>query len=96
MAGAAALYLQLNPGWKGDDVRNALINEAVPNVIRDAGDGSPNLLLNIQSIGADGTSQYSGSNGSSVLRRTLVTPPPSPYALLMAARYSSSSYKTMT
>ena len=45
VAGAAALYLEANPGASPSTVRNALVNDATPNVVGNAGTGSPNLLL---------------------------------------------------
>ena len=45
VAGAAALYLQANPGASNATVRNALVNNATTNVITGAGSGSPNRLL---------------------------------------------------
>lgn len=45
VAGAAALYLQANPGASNATVRNALVNNATANVITGAGTGSPNRLL---------------------------------------------------
>lgn len=45
VAGAAALYLQANPGASNATVRNALVNNATTNVITGAGTGSPNRLL---------------------------------------------------
>jgi subtilisin family serine protease len=45
VAGAAALYLQANPGASNATVRNALVNNATTNVVTNAGTGSPNRLL---------------------------------------------------
>jgi aqualysin 1 len=45
VAGAAALYLQSNPGASPGTVRNALVNNATTNHISNPGSGSPNLLL---------------------------------------------------
>lgn len=45
VAGAAALYLQANPGASPATVRNALVNNATTNVITGVGTGSPNRLL---------------------------------------------------
>src|ERR1044072_5571485 len=45
VAGAAALYLQANPGASNATVRNALVNNGTTNVITGAGTGSPNRLL---------------------------------------------------
>jgi subtilisin family serine protease len=45
VAGAAALYLQANPGASNATVRNALVNNATANVVTGAGTGSPNRLL---------------------------------------------------
>ncbi len=45
VAGAAALYLQANPGASNATVRNALVNNSTTNVITNAGSGSPNRLL---------------------------------------------------
>lgn len=46
VAGAAALYLQHHPGASPADVANALVGNATPGKINNAGSGSPNLLLN--------------------------------------------------
>jgi subtilisin family serine protease len=45
VAGAAALYLQANPGASNATVRNALVNGSTANVVTGAGTGSPNRLL---------------------------------------------------
>jgi aqualysin 1 len=45
VAGAAALYLQANPGASNATVRNALVNNATTNVLTGIGTGSPNRLL---------------------------------------------------
>jgi aqualysin 1 len=45
VAGAAALYLQANPGASPATVRNALVNNSTTNRITGAGTGSPNRLL---------------------------------------------------
>ena len=45
VAGAAALYLSLNPGSTPEQVSDALISAATTDVITDAGSGSPNRLL---------------------------------------------------
>lgn len=45
VAGAAALYLQLNPGALPAKVRSALIAQATPNLVVSPGTGSPNFLL---------------------------------------------------
>ena len=45
VAGAAALYLQANPGASNATVRNALVNGSTTNRISNVGSGSPNRLL---------------------------------------------------
>ncbi len=45
VAGAAALYLQANPGASNATVRNALVNGSTANVVTNPGTGSPNRLL---------------------------------------------------
>jgi len=45
VAGAAALYLQANPGASNATVRNALVNNSTTNRISNVGTGSPNRLL---------------------------------------------------
>ena len=55
VAGAAALYLQLNPGSKPSDVASALVGNATSGVVGDPGDGSPNQLLYTAFIGGDGS-----------------------------------------
>jgi aqualysin 1 len=45
VCGAAALYLQANSGATPQAVRDALVNGATPNVVTNAGRGSPNKLL---------------------------------------------------
>ena len=45
VAGVAALYKQANPAANPTTIRNALVNNATPNVITNAGTGSPNRLL---------------------------------------------------
>jgi hypothetical protein len=54
VAGAAALYLQTNPGAAPSTVRTALVNAATSGRVSNAGTGSPNLLLYSASIGATG------------------------------------------
>jgi hypothetical protein len=45
VTGVAALYLQQHPGTAPALVRDALVNQATPNVVTNAGSGSPNRLL---------------------------------------------------
>jgi len=45
VAGVAALYKQVNPSASSTTVRNAIVNGATPNVVTNAGTGSPNRLL---------------------------------------------------
>lgn len=45
VAGAAALYKQANPSATPQQVRDALVNNATPNVVINAGRNSPNKLL---------------------------------------------------
>jgi subtilisin family serine protease len=46
VAGAAALYLELNPTWTRANVANALRTHATKGGVGDAGTNSPNLMLN--------------------------------------------------
>ncbi|MET0233685.1 MAG: S8 family serine peptidase [Kibdelosporangium sp.] len=48
VAGAAALYLSTNPTATPATVQSTLISRATPNVITNAGSGSPNRLLFVQ------------------------------------------------
>ncbi len=45
VAGAVALYLQVNPTATPAQVQSALVSNATPNVITSIGPGTPNLLL---------------------------------------------------
>ena len=45
VSGVVAQYLQLNPGHSPATVRNAIVGNATPGVVINAGPGSPNLLL---------------------------------------------------
>ncbi|MCR6488414.1 S8 family peptidase [Amycolatopsis sp. OK19-0408] len=51
VTGAAALYLAANPGATAQQVRDALVGGATSGVIKNAGSGSPNKLLNVSFIG---------------------------------------------
>lgn len=64
VAGAAALYLELNPTWTGDNVRSALRQAASSGVITSLGAYSDNLLLNIAAVGTSSGSNNSGNSGS--------------------------------
>jgi len=51
VAGAAALYLELHPTWKTEDVRSALIRDSSKGQLSlDPDENSPNRLLNIGNI----------------------------------------------
>ncbi|MFC6879454.1 MULTISPECIES: S8 family peptidase [Actinomadura] len=50
-AGALALYLEGHPNATPQESRNAVVKAAQPGVISDAGSGSPNLLLNVSTLG---------------------------------------------
>lgn len=50
VAGAAALVLGSNPAATPAEVGDALTGAAVPDVVDDAGAGSPNLLLNVSGL----------------------------------------------
>jgi subtilisin family serine protease len=45
VTGAAALVLATNPGFSPQQVRDALVNAATPDKVRNPGSGSPNKLL---------------------------------------------------
>ena len=51
VTGAAALYLAANPGATAQQVRDALVGGATSGVVKNAGNGSPNKLLNVSFIG---------------------------------------------
>ncbi|MGW2401599.1 S8 family peptidase [Kitasatospora sp. NPDC001664] len=53
VAGAAALYLAANPTATPKAVRDALVAGATDGVVKNAGSGSPNKLLNVSFIGGD-------------------------------------------
>ncbi|MET8362293.1 S8 family serine peptidase [Micromonospora sp. NPDC005252] len=68
VVGAAALVASANPGWTPAQVRNQLVANATPNVVTNAGSGSPNLLLY---VGSGGTTPppptgCTGTNGTDV------------------------------
>lgn len=63
-AGAAALYLALNPKWTGADVRSALRADASSGVIKSLGANSDNLLLNVAAINASSGGNNSGNGGA--------------------------------
>ena len=76
VAGAAALYLQTTPGATPLQVRNALVNNATPNVITSVPAGTPNLLLYTGFIAANlppTASITAPVDGSSVPQGTSVT-----------------------
>jgi subtilisin family serine protease len=52
VAGAAALYLAGNPGAEPAEVAAAIVAGATPGVVSDAGEGSPNLLLDAPAVTA--------------------------------------------
>jgi aqualysin 1 len=45
VAGVAALYLSTHPGASPSEVRNRLVGNATKNVVKDAGEGSPEILV---------------------------------------------------
>ncbi|MCX5068436.1 S8 family serine peptidase [Micromonospora lupini] len=67
VVGAAALVASANPSWTPAQVRNELVANATPNVVSNAGSGSPNLLLY---VGSGGTTPpptgCTGTNGTDV------------------------------
>jgi PKD repeat protein len=69
VAGAAALYLQQNPGATAAAVASALINNSTTGVVGGAGSGSPNRLLYTGFIGGGG-----GSNQPPVAKFTWSCP----------------------
>ncbi|RZQ64847.1 S8 family peptidase [Amycolatopsis suaedae] len=54
VAGAAALHLAANSGATPAQVRDALVNNATSDVVRNPGSGSPNKLLNISYLNTGG------------------------------------------
>ncbi|MGW4400407.1 S8 family peptidase [Amycolatopsis nivea] len=60
VTGAAALYLAANPGATAQQTRDALVSGAVDGVIKNAGSGSPNKLLNVSFIGGTGPAPKCG------------------------------------
>lgn len=77
VAGAAALYLQSNPGASPAAVRNALVTNATTNHVSNPGSGSPNLLL------------YT-LFGSNPPPNPTPTPPPNPAPCTNCEQYSGS------
>ncbi|MEU4333111.1 S8 family serine peptidase [Micromonospora lupini] len=67
VVGAAALVASANPSWTPAQVRDQLVANATPNVVTNAGSGSPNLLLY---VGSGGTTPpptgCTGTNGTDV------------------------------
>lgn len=61
VAGVAALYLERHPQWKSAQILFALDRHASKGMIKDAGDGSPNALLN---IGTSFLAQGDDDNGN--------------------------------
>jgi aqualysin 1 len=45
VAGVAALYLEANPGTSPQQVRDAIVGSATPDILTNIGEGSPNLFL---------------------------------------------------
>ncbi|MGK4595021.1 S8 family serine peptidase [Amycolatopsis sp. w19] len=64
VVGAAALYLSANPGATPQQVRDALVNGATAGVIKNAGSGSPNKLLNVSFIGSGGPGPNCGAKSN--------------------------------
>ena len=61
VAGAAALVLQANPSWTNQQVRDYLVNNATPNVVTNAGTGTPNRLLYVVNDGTPPANDFSVS-----------------------------------
>ena len=59
VVGAAALVLAANPSWSPRQVRDALVGDATPGVVGDAGSGSPNRLLHVVGSAAPPTDDFS-------------------------------------
>ena len=56
VAGYVAMIGQRNPGACPTAVHDAVVARATPNVVKNPGTGSPNLLLNVTDVSAVGTS----------------------------------------
>ena len=68
VAGAAALYLQINPGASPNDVAAALVDNATSDVVGNAGSGSANRLLYTAFLG--GSADPPSANQPPVARFT--------------------------
>ncbi len=77
VAGAAALYLQTNPGASPSTVRNNIVNNATSGRLSSIGSGSPNLLL------------YTLTGGNPPPNPT-PTPPPNPAPCTNCEQYNGS------
>ncbi|MEC3981176.1 S8 family peptidase [Amycolatopsis sp. H20-H5] len=64
VTGAAALYLSANPGATAQQVRDALVGGATDGVIKNAGSGSANKLLNVSFIGGTGPAPKCGAKSN--------------------------------
>ncbi|MGC5343946.1 S8 family peptidase [Streptomyces sp. DT24] len=64
VAGAAAMYLEANRSATPQQVRDALVNNATPNLVTNAGSGSPNKLLYTGFIGGSGPSPVCGTKSN--------------------------------
>lgn len=71
VTGAAAMYLQANPGATPQQVRDALVEHATPGLVTNPGSGSPNRLLYTGFIGGDGPGP-GGCDGTSSTERVAV------------------------
>ena len=69
VAGAAALYLQINPGASPNDVAAALVDNATSDVVGNAGSGSANRLLYTAFLG--GSADPPSANQPPVARFTV-------------------------
>ena len=67
VAGAAAVYLGINPSASPSQVLSALVSAATPNAISNVGPGSPNKLLFIGGLAiVTGISPNSGTSGTTI------------------------------
>jgi subtilisin family serine protease len=85
VAGAAALFLQANPGASPAEVTQAIISNATTGVLSSLGSGSPNRLLRVNGSGGGGT----------ILPPPPPPPPPPPTNAAPTASFTVSCQKNV-
>ena len=80
-SGVAALYLERSPDLTTAQLKSLMLADATTGIVKDGGNGSPNLLLNTQALSDPNRAVPDAEYPPSTPTTTLTTPAPGTFNL---------------